>query len=151
MSVNKVIFNGRTIMDISDSNFNPDQLPNGNVVYNAAGERIVGHAIVHDVYTDTTANWSLRTTYVPGDGDVIIYTDRSIIEKDGKTIKVPGIKIGDGNAYVVDLPFTDMELDQRLDDHIANMDIHVTPLEKMFWNNKLNFSLNGENLIFNRS
>ena len=51
---------------------------------------------------------------------------------------MPGIKIGDGAAYVQDLPFVDEELRDKIMDHINNPDIHVSLREKLFWNNKLN-------------
>ena len=69
MNVNKVIFNGNTVMDISDTNFDESLLPLNSVAYNAAGDRIVGQAIVHNVYIDTTANWNEKISYIPTRGD----------------------------------------------------------------------------------
>lgn len=59
-----------------------------------------------------------------------------------RTVYVPGIKIGDGSAYVVDLPF-----------------VNVTSEQINFWNNKVNCYLepeiiedgNNETLIFTRT
>ena len=91
---------------------------------------------------DSTANWNAAQGFVPLQGELIIYNDYKTIQKeiDGelKTVQVPGIKIGDGMAYVQDLPFVDEELRDRLMVHINNPDIHVTLQEKLFWNNKLN-------------
>ena len=60
---------------------------------------------------DTTANWNAARGFVPMAGEVIIYTDYSSYQKEVngriKTILIPGIKIGDGGAYVQDLPFVD--------------------------------------------
>lgn len=50
---------------------------------------------------------------------------------------VPGVKIGDGRAYVQDLPFLH-EIPQEIWDHIYNTDIHVTPRDKAFWGDKIN-------------
>ena len=36
---------------------------------------------------------------------------------------------------------------QKLNLHEDNTSIHVTPEEKIFWNNKLNYDVVGENLI----
>ena len=55
---------------------------------------------------------------------------------------VPGIKIGDGSAYVVDLPF-----------------VNITSEQVNFWNNKVNCYLeteltdegNNETLVFTRT
>lgn len=97
--------------------------------------------------------------YVPLRGEIIIYDDKGTTD-DGESI--PGIKIGDGMAYVVDLPFVGDddraivaerlgELTTTLDDHINNRLIHITDSERNFWNAKLNCRVNDEEtLIFNR-
>lgn len=91
---------------------------------------------------DTTANWNAARGFVPMAGEIIIYTDYSSYQKEVngriKTVLIPGIKIGDGGAYVQDLPFVDEDLRDTLMDHINNMDLHVTLGEKTFWNNKIN-------------
>lgn len=91
---------------------------------------------------DTTANWNAARGFVPMAGEIIIYTDYNSYQKEVngriKTILIPGIKIGDGGAYVQDLPFVDEDLRDMLMDHINNMDLHVTLGEKTFWNNKIN-------------
>ena len=150
MPVNKVTFGGRTLIDISDTIIDESRLPLGSAVYNAQGVRIQGSAVVYDVYRDTTANWAQKTSFVPKAGDIIIYTDRSQIEVDGQLVDVPAFKIGDGNAYVVDLPFTDAANVQEMINHINDQNVHVTQQEKQFWNNKLNYNMSGENLTLNR-
>ena len=42
MAVNKVVYDGRVLIDISDSTVTPETLAEGVVAYNAKGERIVG-------------------------------------------------------------------------------------------------------------
>ena len=100
---------------------------------------------------DTTENWQKRTSYIPERGEIIIYSDRNTL--DGQNY--PGIKIGDGMAYVVDLPFVGQEIEATIFDvlnqHIEDMSVHVTDEEREFWNNKLNYSIDGERLIFNRN
>ena len=108
---------------------------------------------------DTTVNWNAAIGFIPLQGEIIIYTDYKTIEKeiDGelKVVQIPGIKIGDGRAYVQDLPFIDEELRDKIMMHINNPNIHVTLQEKLFWNNKLNVDDNAElvdgALIFNRN
>ena len=126
-----------------------------SVAYNAAGDRIVGQAIVHNVYTDTTANWNEKISYIPTRGDIIIYSDKGqITDNFGETVNVPGVKIGDGNAYLIDLPFVGADVRYQilteLRMHTDNTVIHVTDAEKQFWNNKLNCTVNDGNLILNR-
>lgn len=89
---------------------------------------------------DTTANWErVESSFVPLDGELIIYTDyRTETYTDGgvtKTRSIPAFKVGTGNAYLGDLAFT-----------------IVTPEEIAFWNNKLNVDENvaDEKLVFNR-
>lgn len=108
---------------------------------------------------DTTANWNAARGMVPLAGEVIIYTDYKTIQKeiDGemRNVIIPGIKIGDGQTYVQDLPFIDEGLRDRLLDHIDNQDIHVSLQDKLFWNNKLNVDDNMElvdgALVLNRN
>lgn len=108
---------------------------------------------------DTTANWNAARGMIPLAGEVIVYNDYKTITKEidgqNKTIQIPGIKIGDGMAYVQDLPFVDEELRDKIMDHINNPDIHVSLREKLFWNNKLNVNDQAElidgALIFNRN
>ena len=91
---------------------------------------------------DTTQHWNEARGFIPLEGEVIVYNDYKQIQKeiDGevRNIQVPGMKIGDGQAYVQDLPFVDEELRDKIMAHITNTDIHVTLAEKNFWNNKLN-------------
>lgn len=116
---------------------------------------------------DTTANWNNARGFVPLPGEIIIYDDYETktytVEEYGetvtKTVNIPNIKIGTGNAYVQDLAFVDQKTREILMEHINNQDIHTTLQEKLFWNNKINIDdsedvligeLSDETLIFNR-
>ena len=91
---------------------------------------------------DTTENWNNARGFVPLAGEVIVYNDYKKVRREingvVKDVNVPWIKIGDGNAYVQDLPFVEEDINDRLMEHINNMEIHVTLQEKTFWNNKIN-------------
>lgn len=117
---------------------------------------------------DTTANWDKTVGFVPLEGEIIIYDDYSTktftTEKYGetvtKTVNIPGIKIGTGNAYVQDLGFVDEDLRDMILEHINNVDVHTTLAEKLYWNDKLNLDdsydithdeLEDETLILNRN
>lgn len=85
------------------------------------------------VYYGTTAYWSAQTTLVSILGAIYIYSDYST---DGQGNDIPNIKVGDGLAYVVDLPF---------------MNKDITEQQKAIWDNKVRCYLdtnNSENLIF---
>lgn len=106
--------------------------------------------------TDTTAHWNEKIGFIPLRGEIIIYSDYNQIDDGyGGKINIPGIKIGDGSAYLIDLPFigSDARYDgiyQELHDHIDNEYVHVTPENKEFWNNKLNYEVQNGNLILTR-
>lgn len=117
---------------------------------------------------DTTEHWNQATGFIPLPGEVIIYEDYETKtytkEEYGeivtKTVQIPNIKIGTGNAYVQDLAFVDEKTRDILLQHINNQNIHVTLAEKMFWDNKINVDdteeqitgeLEEETLILNRN
>ena len=117
---------------------------------------------------DTTEHWNNARGFIPLAGEVIVYEDYEtktyIIEENGKTttktVNIPNIKIGTGNAYVQDLAFVDEKTRDMLMEHVINQDIHVTLGEKVFWNNKINVDdaeeiitgeLEDETLILNRN
>lgn len=117
---------------------------------------------------DTTENWNNARGFIPMPGEVIVYTDYEVktyeVEEYGervtKTVEIPNIKVGTGNAYVQDLAFVDEKTRDILMAHIQDHDIHVTLQEKVFWNNKINVDdaaeqvsgeLEDETLILNRN
>ncbi len=117
---------------------------------------------------DTTENWNNARGFIPLAGEVIVYTDYETktytVQEYGetvtKTVEIPNIKIGTGNAYVQDLGFVDEKTRDILMAHIQDHDIHVTLQEKVFWNNKINVDdaseqvsgkLKNETLILNRN
>ena len=117
---------------------------------------------------DTTEHWNQAVGFVPLPGELIIYEDYESVsydvEENGivttKTINIPNIKIGTGNAYVQDLAFVDEKMRDILISHINDYDVHVALGEKSFWNNKINVDdakeqttgrLEGETLILNRN
>lgn len=88
---------------------------------------------------------SLRNTFY-------VYSDRGPhYNVDGSQYSLPGIKIGDGLAYIKDLPFIDQyvdtlyqrinTIDQKVDNHINDNNRHVrinqTINQRQFWNNKI--------------
>ena len=84
---------------------------------------------------DTAANWATRIDYVPPEGEIIVYSDQFL--DSGGQVPIPAIKIGDGMAYVVDLPFLSDETRDILADHIHNTVIHITQEERDAWNEKV--------------
>lgn len=107
-----------------------------NPLENRAIHRAIAQAVesmqLHrpEVYFNTTAGWAVQSGLIGQANTIYIYTDYQE-DEDGNPIA--GIKVGDGNAYLIDAPF----LDTIYWEHINDTDIHVTPAEKEFWNNKV--------------
>lgn len=101
-----------------------------------------------------TVDWDSDLSFIPKKGQIIVYSDRGKMNNGEQEVDVPGFKVGDGLAYLVDLPFVGDDQVQTimglLRVHSDNKDIHVTLAEKEFWNNKLNYTMSDENLVLNR-
>jgi len=101
----------------------------------------------------TTAQWATQTTTVSQPNTIYIYTDhRTKSDGNGGTINIPGFKLGDGSAYVVDLPFLNVD-EETFTQHANDSTIHVTSAERTFWNNKERCyidSNNAEMLVFTK-
>lgn len=100
------------------------------------------------ILSNTTEGWNNQTLLISEARTIYVYTDyQTETDAEGNVKNVPGIKIGDGKAYLIDLPFTDALMVQ----HMSDLDIHVTPEEKAFWNNKVRTyysSIEEDTLIF---
>ena len=67
-------------------------------------------------------------------GQIVIFTDLyKRTNSEGVEITSAGIKVGDGNTKIEQLPF----IDWFYLDHINDKNIHVTSEQKKFWNNKI--------------
>lgn len=123
------------------------------------GVELSGNVSLQDLYIvseNTRAGWSDNPQYLPKAGEICVYTDYMTIQDDiGRDITYPGIKIGDGNAYLIDLPFVGDEtrylLLKRIQEHENNTDLHIQPGERTLWNNKLNYDVENEDLILTRN
>ena len=95
----------------------------------------------------TVAFWEAHRDYIPKRGEIVVYSDRRVI--DG--VPYPGIKIGDGRAFGIDLPFAGDDgsriIMDILNDHIHDNARHIVPGERENWNNKVSCSIDGERLI----
>lgn len=99
----------------------------------------------------TSEQWREAGRAISKKGTFYVYSDG--FNQDGQLI--PRIKLGDGMAYISDLPFLDSYLLNEIFEHINDNVRHVTQQERLFWNNKLNVDDNQEivenSLIFNRN
>lgn len=100
------------------------------------------------VLYDTTANWNAKPQLISKKGYIYIYSD---YKKDGQGNDIAGMKVGNGNAYLIDLEFTDEFVLSMLDEHIRDNIRHITQAEREFWNNKVRCytsTVDGDELIF---
>lgn len=88
---------------------------------------------------NTTSVWNSTPDLISLKDIIYVYTDHHVSE-DGQNI--PGFKVGDGSAYLIDLPFND----DIVMKHISDTSIHITDDEREFWNNKVTAYLDAENL-----
>ena len=112
------------------------------------------------IEANTTAYWNQKIDYIPTRGSIIIYLDKNTRQINNETINVPAIKIGDGSAYLIDLPFMGDSDTQDFINHMADTIVHISEEERIFWNNKINVDdaeeqitgeLEEETLILNRN
>lgn len=92
--------------------------------------RLINPDVTSGAISKTTAEWNATPALISQKNIFYIYTDYQQTEQ-GKNI--PGIKVGDGTSYLIDLPF----VDSMMLDHINNSTIHITAQQRQFWNNKV--------------
>lgn len=95
----------------------------------------------------TTATWNSQPQLIADRGYLYIYADYKQNEQ-GQNIA--GIKVGDGNAYLIDMPFTD-DLYAR---HIEDTVLHISQEDRDRWDNKVTCFLDPLDtniLIFSKS
>lgn len=120
--------------------------PNGLSQYDALIKQYIIDTEIDKVLYDNTASWNSQPQLVSQVGYIYIYSD---YKQDSKGNNIPGIKVGDGNAYLIDLPFST----KLIDEHIADAIIHITQTERDFWNNKVTCYIDDNNntrLVFSK-
>lgn len=105
----------------SENNFSADLLP---VIQTTGGE----------IYYDTEENWNSKPSLISKKGAIYVYSNHSYKDED---TPIPAIKIGDGNAYLIDMPFANEDVSDLLNSHVTDHIIHITDEERAFWNNKV--------------
>ena len=107
------------------------------------------------IYYDTTAGWNSTPALVAERGSIYVYSDRdSMDDGSGNITYIPGMKVGDGTSYLIDMPFIDLNVQNDLDDHINDMIKHITQAERTSWNNKVSAfidSQDAENLVLSKT
>ena len=73
-----------------------------------------------EVISATTEEWNSKPNYISVKDIIYVYTDHNVISGES----IPGIKVGDGVTYLIDLPF-------------VTGGCEVTQEQIDFWNNKV--------------
>lgn len=83
MGVNKVVYGGRTILDISDSTINPATVLSGVIGYGSDGERFLGSLTAADLGTKarTLEIFLPKTGWVLDDSNAITYDTERYIQR----------------------------------------------------------------------
>lgn len=109
-----------------------------------------------EIMYGTRAEWEADPSFVPNRGQIVVWKDKDTIVSNDVSTTVPGIKIGDGNAYNVDLPFAGDDIVFRLTETMRQMiaehaalSTHITAQERETWNNKVAIQdVENETLVF---
>ena len=91
-----------------------------------------------NIHVDTTANWNSQIEFIAKKNNIYIYSDYISGDTD-----IPGMKVGDGTTYLIDLPFLSGNNDV-LTSHMLNTVIHVSQADREFWNNKVTCYISSE-------
>lgn len=108
-----------------------------------------GHDLgLQDVCFGITEHWNNQREFIPEEGQIVIYMDHGTVDDgNGGTKNVPGIKVGDGKAYLIDMPFVGDDVAESilisLNNHLQNADIHVSAADRLRWDRKVDVRLTG--------
>ena len=103
------------------------------------------------VHSGTTEYWNSKPTLIGEKSHIYVYTDYTTITENNETKNVPNIKIGDGNAYLIDSPFVTTSIEELLQSHIDDDIKHITTSDREKWNGKVSCyidDINNETIVF---
>ena len=112
-----------------------------------ATNKTISIASASNIISGTTEYWQTHGNVISTKDVLYVYTDW---KKNSDNEDIAGIKVGDGLAYISDLPFTD----QLWAEHVLDSLIHVSTNDRYNWNNKVTCYIHPadvENLVFSKS
>ena len=152
---------GKFYIDTSNKRIliNPDTSSAQKISYIRDGVMTNVGAVLDDltsssvsIESHSTEEWQEEGRAISKQGIFYIYSDGY---KDEEGNDIPRIKLGDGMAYISDLPFLDAPLLNMIIQHINNEAVHITQQQRLFWNNKININDSQQvidnALVFNRN
>lgn len=92
----------------------------------------LGSIRLPNVYIRTTQEWNQNPNFIGQPGVLYVYSDyiEKTISHQGEPLKtqlIPGIKVGDGQAYLIDAPF------------INDRNFYISDSDRAKWDNKISF------------
>ena len=88
-----------------------------------------------------------KKTLIAVKGMIYLYSDfKKVTGENGKEYYIAGVKVGDGNSYLIDIPFLNSD-SVAMAEHISNTKIHVSPADRLLWDSKYKISEKDGTLI----
>ena len=112
--------------------------------------REIGSSLCN-IHYGTTEYWDAQPSLVGEKSHIYVYTDYAVTKNGEESVLVPNIKIGDGNAYLIDNPFVATSVEEIVDLHVNDTTQHITEEERNMWNNKVECHLSegdSETIVF---
>ena len=109
-----------------------------------AVNKTINIASASSIVSGTTSYWQTHGNVVSTKDVLYVYTDW---KKNSSNQDIPGIKVGDGLAYIVDLPFTD----ELWAAHVMDTLLHVSASDRTNWDSKVRCYMDStdlEKLVF---
>ena len=127
MAINKVIYAGYVLIDISDATVTPETLAEGVVAYNAKGERIVGTmkqggggSSSTFTVTDEDGHLTFSGLIVADSDGALTVSGMNITDTDGKLTAENALLVyEDGNASLIGMTVTDEDGDITISKTLA--------------------------------
>lgn len=96
------------------------------------------------IHYDTKENWDTQRQLIAEKGHFYIYSNAATTQNEkGVLVFAPGIKVGDGTSYLIDMPYSVFGSDhQILTNHVENTEIHIDNEERSKWNEKVSIKVN---------
>lgn len=102
---------------------------------------------IQSVQYGTTEHWNLQKTLIAVKGMIYLYSDfKKVTGENGKEYYIAGVKVGDGNSYLIDMPFLNSDL-AAMSEHISNTKIHVSQADRLLWDSRYKISEKDGTLI----
>ena len=111
MAVNKVIYDGRTLIDISDSTVDSSSMLSGVIAYAANGDKIVGQASINDMFAKGRKVYTAlkSSDWVQSNGEFVQTVQADVLESEYGIAQVSL-----SSSYAIIVWFSPCDISSRL-------------------------------------